>query len=216
MSKYTEFIRAHIKSAPGANIKEKMKACAAQWQKQKGRGKGLHAPGTSAGRGTDWTDFNDSPALNGEGVKKRVYRKRAGIIATESGRPVDWGNKKVMFEKMLEKSKAARGGKLHAMRHPRHGKGDDVRDDPAFWTDKGGIYGPKHKKYLRDKANAARRAEKIRTGATDQFGMPKVKYPTGGALSGMVSKKQAATLAKHIAMGGKLTPAKLSKIMSCC
>ena len=38
MSKYTDYVKAHIGSAPGATQKEKMRAVAAMWRKQKGSG----------------------------------------------------------------------------------------------------------------------------------------------------------------------------------
>lgn len=50
MSAYTEFVRSHIRSAPGATQKDKMRAVAAMWRKHKGgRGKGLAAPGMRVG-----------------------------------------------------------------------------------------------------------------------------------------------------------------------
>ena len=38
MSAYTDFVRKHIKSAPGSSQKEKMRHVAAMWRKQKGSG----------------------------------------------------------------------------------------------------------------------------------------------------------------------------------
>jgi hypothetical protein len=48
VSEYNKFVSQHIRSAPGANIKDKMRAVAAMWRKRKGRGAGLMAP---SGRG---------------------------------------------------------------------------------------------------------------------------------------------------------------------
>jgi hypothetical protein len=45
MTTYREFVKTHIKSCPGRSWPEKMKACAAMWRRQKGRGKGLHVGG---------------------------------------------------------------------------------------------------------------------------------------------------------------------------
>lgn len=85
MSLYTQFVKAHIHSAPGKSFKDKMKAVAAMWRRQKG--KGLATPGAHVGRGgaiispytrrtNDWTDFGDKPAIDGEGVKRRRPRMR--------------------------------------------------------------------------------------------------------------------------------------------
>lgn len=42
--KYYQFVQQHIHSCPGANMKEKMKACGALWRKQRD-GKGIVPPG---------------------------------------------------------------------------------------------------------------------------------------------------------------------------
>ena len=46
-SAYTQFVSQHIRSMPGANQKDKMRAVAAKWRALKGRGKGkgLHLSG---------------------------------------------------------------------------------------------------------------------------------------------------------------------------
>lgn len=48
VSEYNRFVSQHIRSAKGANIKDKMRAVAAMWRARKGKGKGLQAP---VGRG---------------------------------------------------------------------------------------------------------------------------------------------------------------------
>lgn len=48
VSEYNKFVSQHIRSAPGATIKDKMRAVAKAWNARKGKGKGLQAP---VGRG---------------------------------------------------------------------------------------------------------------------------------------------------------------------
>jgi hypothetical protein len=155
MSKYTDFVRAHLKSAPGATQKDKFRAVALMWRKQKGRG--LHAPGVKGGAvdDRDWSDWGDKPALNGEGMTKKAVS-------------------------MLMKSKAARGGKVAAMRMKRGGA-DTIAEMSYDKSCKGGKM--------------------------------KMKDCYGTGMSGLVSKKQAAALAKHIKMGGATTPGALAALL---
>lgn len=78
MSAYTEFVRQHIGKVAGKTQKDKFRAVAALWRRQKGHGKGLSPPGVpiSHGRGmkkrcagtNSWSDYGGKPQLDGEGV----------------------------------------------------------------------------------------------------------------------------------------------------
>ncbi len=100
MSLYSDFVKAHVRNAPGATQRDRMRAVAAAWQKQKGKqsGKGVEdepkameekpttsassvpppeppAPATEATASAD-ANVGDSEIKKGKGLK-RVYKKRA-------------------------------------------------------------------------------------------------------------------------------------------
>ena len=69
MSAYTDFVREHIRSAPGATQKEKMRNVAAMWRKHKG-GK------TQAGKGALLQGgCCDEPKQSGNGARKHKSNK---------------------------------------------------------------------------------------------------------------------------------------------
>lgn len=67
MSAYTQFVKQHIRGAPGRTQKDKMRAVATAWRRQKGgRGAGLAPPGMHA--------------TSGGRVRRRRVRRGAGFF----------------------------------------------------------------------------------------------------------------------------------------
>lgn len=207
MSKYTDFVKANIRSAPGKNQKEKFQNVAKKWRMMKGKGKGLTAPGMHSGRGIklrrkrkggnadarpagygapdtrDWSDWGDKPSMDGEGVwdtikdvGKKVLKKGVDL-ALEKGGPAlaKWaGSKSPAAQKLIELA-LEHGGKKLA----------DLAKEKISGL---GIH--KTRKWLHEHMLAHPKKMKGKR--------------SGGAISGLVSKRQQTALNEYIRRGGSM------------
>lgn len=116
MSLYSEFVRQHIRSAPGSNQKEKMQAVARMWQQQKG-----HIGAKKRGKGTGSDIEGGDATMQGNGMqggcancqggsgRKRRKGRRGGALEggeLEGGELAGGGRKK--------RSRGRRGGEIVA------------------------------------------------------------------------------------------------------
>lgn len=216
MSKYTDFVKAHIHKVPGKTMPDKMRAVGALWRRQKSGGKGLTPPGVHAGKGLttpgaqagrgvvrDWTDYGDKPAMDGEGwkddlkafVKKgaKTVGKKVVDLAFSHGAPA-------LIKKVGEKYPQAATLLQKALDYG----GVPLRDVIQKKIDGFGIrHARAHlKQHMENHPPKGKRGGRLgRTGRG------------GKGLSGMVSAKQMAALRAHIKGGGAVTHGALSDLL---
>jgi len=191
MSAYTDFVKQHIGKVAGKTQKDKFRAVAALWRRQKGHGKGLSPPGVHIGHGmkrkrcgivagtNDWSDYGGSPQLDGEGIWDTIKSVGRKVVKAVGPHAVNYALKKA----------PALISKL-AVHHPK----------AAALVQKAFDYGGKplsnliHKKIEGLGMVHARMYLKHHM-ATHP---PKGRRHRGGALSGPISARQQAALNAHI------------------